>query len=134
MRFFRACIGRNDDFYNRYMVKNSIFHPIFRLTVSEIVANNLLSSACLEIFEYIRVQNVKIVLNHLVDSLGPELQALSDEVRDKISTFRLLLLKWAQNNDAEAVSSSTTKEVLDSQDLQETSSETAAAVDSSSSP
>lgn len=55
LRFFRACVGRNDEFYNRYLAKNKVFKSILTLCGEETKANNLLASACLEFFEFLRV-------------------------------------------------------------------------------
>lgn len=54
LRFFRACIGRSDDFYNRYLIKNGAFSDIIDLAKIETQADNLLASACLDLFEYLR--------------------------------------------------------------------------------
>lgn len=54
LRFFRAVIGRGDDFYNRFLIKNDLFRPILDIAVAERDRDNLLSSACLEFFEFVR--------------------------------------------------------------------------------
>lgn len=54
LRFFRACVGKNDDFYNRFLIKNELITPILDIAYAERAKDNLLSSACLEFFEYIR--------------------------------------------------------------------------------
>lgn len=95
LRYFRASVGRNDDFYNRYLVKNDIFSPLLQLTKVEVAANNLLSSACLEFFEYIRITNIKILLNHLNERFGDELKNLATS----FDVFRGLISKWEQNNE-----------------------------------
>ena len=58
LRFFRACVGKNDDFYNRFLIKNELITPILDIAYAERARDNLLSSACLEFFEYIR--NVRL--------------------------------------------------------------------------
>ena len=95
LRYFRAAIGRNDDFYNRYLVKNDTFSPLLQLTKAEVAANNLLSSACLELFEFIRINNIKIVLNHLMERFGDEVRHLGTA----FDVFRGLAMKWEQNNE-----------------------------------
>lgn len=54
LRYFRACIGKSDDFYNRFLMKHDLFVPILDIAVAEKGRDNLLGSACLEFFEFIR--------------------------------------------------------------------------------
>ena len=95
LRFFRACLGRNDDFYNRYLVKNNCLAPILSLTQSEIHANNLLSSACLELFEYVRINNVKTVLNNIMEKQGDKVSKLAEQ----FTNFRMLVQRYEQNKE-----------------------------------
>lgn len=54
LRFLRATLAKNDDFYNRFLMKNDLFRPALELAWNERKKDNLLASACLEFFEYIR--------------------------------------------------------------------------------
>lgn len=54
LRFFRTCIGLNDEFYIRYLVKHNVAQHVVDLLLSTNNKNNLLNSACIEFFEYIR--------------------------------------------------------------------------------
>ena len=45
LRFVRACIGVKDDFYNRYLVKNSLLTPVFALFQVNDSRDNLINSA-----------------------------------------------------------------------------------------
>jgi len=95
LRFFRACIGRNDDFYNRYFVKNNIFKNLVILAKDVVGNENLLTSACLEFFEFIRVNNVKNVLDSLMSAHEQDMRELAE--RDDV--FRGLISKWEQNHE-----------------------------------
>ncbi|KAI8910247.1 component of IIS longevity pathway SMK-1-domain-containing protein [Gorgonomyces haynaldii] len=65
LRVFRSCVGLNDEFYRRLLLKQDIFGKILHLTIETEGKYNLLNSACLEFFEYIRKQMiVHIVTNH----------------------------------------------------------------------
>lgn len=55
LRYFRSCIGKNDDFFNRFLIKNDLFRPILDMALEEQGKDNLLASACLEFFEFIRL-------------------------------------------------------------------------------
>lgn len=106
LRFFRACIGRNDDFYSRYLVKHSCLLPILELTKSELHNNNLLSSACLELFEFCRVNNLKTILNNLMEIRGDELRQLAEQH----ANFRMLVQRWEMNNDPQLAAAPAGKE------------------------
>ena len=55
LRFLRACLGRSDEFFNRFFIKNDLFAPIVALAEQEHGRDNLVTSACLEFFEFVRV-------------------------------------------------------------------------------
>lgn len=55
LRFFRACLNKQDEFYNRCFVKHDLFVPVIELLVRQGSKDNLCSSACLEFFENIRL-------------------------------------------------------------------------------
>lgn len=54
LRFFRACVGVMDPFYNQNLIKQNVFEPTIRVLLDTDGRNNLLNSACLEILEFIR--------------------------------------------------------------------------------
>lgn len=54
LRFLRACVARNDDFYNRFLVKHDLIRPVLDTADEEKSKDNLLGSACLDFFEYLR--------------------------------------------------------------------------------
>ena len=69
LRFFRACLAKTDEFFNRYLVKHDLFLPVLELAQEEAGRDNLLSSACLDFFEFLRV--VRHVARELADLLRP---------------------------------------------------------------
>lgn len=54
LRVLRAIVAKNDDFYNRFLMKADLFKPALELAWAERKRDNLLASACLELFEYVR--------------------------------------------------------------------------------
>lgn len=54
LRYFRTCIGLNDEFYSRHFIKNNLFSHILTVYMETNRYDNLLSSACLEFFDVIR--------------------------------------------------------------------------------
>ena len=47
IQFFRVIVGTQDEFYLRYLVKNSLFKPVVELLVANGSRYNLLNSALL---------------------------------------------------------------------------------------
>lgn len=54
VRFIRKIIGIKDEFYNRHIVSCHLFAPLIDAYVRNDARYNLLDSAILEIFEFIR--------------------------------------------------------------------------------
>ncbi|KAG0150581.1 hypothetical protein CROQUDRAFT_38189 [Cronartium quercuum f. sp. fusiforme G11] len=98
IRFFRACLNKHDDFYNRCFVKHDIFGPVLELLERQGAKDNLVKSACLEFFENIRLTNMKSMLNHLMDRDGQKIRRLADT--NGLITFKNLIVRWEQNNES----------------------------------
>ncbi|KAF9366040.1 Platinum sensitivity protein [Mortierella sp. NVP85] len=94
LRFFRTCIGLKDEFYHRYLIKHSIFQHIVDTLFSTNNKNNLLNSACVEFFEYIREENIKSLISHIVPLYGERLKSIG-----YVSTFKGLVLRYEQQQD-----------------------------------
>ncbi|XP_071833299.1 serine/threonine-protein phosphatase 4 regulatory subunit 3A-like isoform X2 [Apostichopus japonicus] len=94
LRFMRRIIGMRDDFYNRYIIKGNLFQPVVSALKSNATKYNLLNSALLEFFEFIRIEDIKLVVCHLGDTFDNEF----DKV-DYVNTFRGLKQKYEQHLD-----------------------------------
>ncbi|EIE26200.1 DUF625-domain-containing protein [Coccomyxa subellipsoidea C-169] len=94
VRFLRTCIGLKDDFYNRYLVRNNLFEPVLATFLANGERYNLLNSAVLEMVEYVRKENIKPLISHLVEQFGGRLAGC-----DYVDTFRNLKLKYEQNQE-----------------------------------
>jgi len=55
LRFMRKIIALKDEFYNRYIIKGNLFTPVFDAFVRNNGRYNLLDSAILEMFEFIKL-------------------------------------------------------------------------------
>lgn len=53
--------------------------------------DNLLNSACLELFEFVKRENIKIIVQHLVETYREKLQAIT-----YVDTFQNLILRYDQ--------------------------------------
>ena len=55
LRFMRKIIALKDEFYNRYIIKGNLFAPVFDAFTRNNGRYNLLDSAILEMFEFIKL-------------------------------------------------------------------------------
>uniref|UniRef100_A0A7M4F541 Protein phosphatase 4 regulatory subunit 3B n=1 Tax=Crocodylus porosus TaxID=8502 RepID=A0A7M4F541_CROPO len=61
LRFMRRIIGLKDEFYNRYITKGNLFEPVINALLDNGTRYNLLNSAVIELFEFIRVAFLAIL-------------------------------------------------------------------------
>ena len=95
VRFLRACVGLKDEFYNRYIIKNTLFAPM-KVFIANGDKYNLLNSAVLELVDFIRRENIKALVAHLVENY----EAMFETVT-YVDTFRLLKVRYEQRNQQE---------------------------------
>ena len=84
----RKIIGQKDEFYNRYIIKGNLFDPVVDSLVSNYDRYNLLNSAILEMFEFIRVEDIKSLCSHVVENFCLTLDRIS-----YVQTFKALKLR-----------------------------------------
>ncbi|KAI9746746.1 MAG: Platinum sensitivity protein [Claussenomyces sp. TS43310] len=91
LKFFRNLVGLQDEFYNQQMMQEHLFEPILNIVYETMPRDNLLNSACLELFEYVRRENVKMLVKHLVENYR-------DKIKDVtyVDTFTHLILRYDQ--------------------------------------
>ncbi|KAI8643853.1 component of IIS longevity pathway SMK-1-domain-containing protein [Parasitella parasitica] len=92
LRFFRVCVSVCDEFYNRNLIKSNIFEGTIRVLLDTNGQNCLLNSACLELLDFIRKENIKILVSHLITQFGTVLDTIT-----YISTCEQLREKHKQN-------------------------------------
>lgn len=88
----RVCVGTKDEAYYRHFIKLNVFGPIISALVDTKSKYNLLNSACLELFEFIRFENIKSIISFLYEKYGSNLREIT-----YVDTFKNLLLKHEQN-------------------------------------
>ncbi|KAK0520198.1 Platinum sensitivity protein [Tilletia horrida] len=98
LRFFKTCLNANNQHTNRYFTKIDLFGAVLGLVATEADRDNLVSSACLEFFDFIRRENMKPVIRHLLDNNAAQLQLLADHpIVGK--TFTALALQSHNNSE-----------------------------------
>ena len=73
-------------------VRNNLFEPVLAAFLANGERYNLLNSAVLEMVEFIRKENIKPLVIHLVEQYGQRLASCT-----YVDTFRNLKLKFEQN-------------------------------------
>ena len=68
LRLIKAIIISKDEFLIKHIINNNLLSDIFELYLKNANKTNLVNSACLELFEIIRKENIKKLINHLVEN------------------------------------------------------------------
>lgn len=96
LRFLRTCLAMRDEFYNRYIVKNSLMEPVLAAYLENGQKYNLLNSAILELLEFLRRENLRGLVAAVVES--PRWEAVEQSgVAYNIDTFRQLVIRHEMN-------------------------------------
>lgn len=84
------------------MIQEHLLEPILNTLLDTMPRNNLLNSACLDFFEYIRNHGVPIMVNHLVERYRDKIQDITyvDTFTALISRFDHASQGYASNMDA----------------------------------
>lgn len=73
------------------MTHNNTFGLILDIVYETMPRDNLLNSACLELFEFIKRENIKPIVLHIVEKYGEKLKNIT-----YVDTFRDLVLRYEQ--------------------------------------
>lgn len=80
LRFLKTCVNMKDEFYNRYLVKNSLLEPVLSAYLKYNSKENMLHSAFLDFFDIVRKENMKGLLAAIVESnLWPQLESITKD-------------------------------------------------------
>lgn len=91
LKWFRTCIGLNDEHHNRQLISQELFGPILDIVYQTMPRDNLLNSACLELFEFIKRENLKQLIIPLVENYREKLLGIT-----YVNTFSALVIKYEQ--------------------------------------
>lgn len=73
------------------MTKNFLFEPILNIVFENMPRDNLLNSACLELFEFIKRDNLKPIITHIVENYREKLEQIT-----YVGLFQELILRFDQ--------------------------------------
>ncbi|QUC17300.1 uncharacterized protein UV8b_01541 [Ustilaginoidea virens] len=91
IRFLRSLIGMQEEFYIKQITEKHALSSTLNVFIETLPRDNLLSSACLELFEFIKRENIKDLMKYLVVNRRESLTGLS-----YMATFRDILLHYDQ--------------------------------------
>ncbi|AEO55350.1 hypothetical protein MYCTH_2299079 [Thermothelomyces thermophilus ATCC 42464] len=91
VRFFRHLVILQDEFYIKHMVDKKVLGPVLDVLLRTLPRDNLLSSACLELFMLINKENLKELIKHVVENYREKIAALS-----YMATFDEILHRYDQ--------------------------------------
>ncbi|KAG8425058.1 Platinum sensitivity protein [Metarhizium acridum] len=91
IRFFRNIIGMQEEFYIKQVVEKQALGPALEVLAETLPRDNLLSSACLELFEFIKKENLKDLVKYLVANHRDLMTSLS-----YLTTFKDMIERYDQ--------------------------------------
>ncbi|XP_074036901.1 serine/threonine-protein phosphatase 4 regulatory subunit 3 flfl [Leptinotarsa decemlineata] len=94
LRFMRKLVSLKDEFYNRYIIKGNLFAPVVEALIRNNGRYNLLDSAIIEMFEFIKSEDVRTLGAHIVENYGKCLDHIS-----YVQTFKILKGKYDPNQE-----------------------------------
>ncbi|XP_061546619.1 serine/threonine-protein phosphatase 4 regulatory subunit 3-A-like isoform X2 [Phycodurus eques] len=97
LRFMRRIIGLKDESYNRYIIKGNLFEPVINALLDNGTRYNLLNSAIIELFEFIKVEDIKSLIAHIVDNFYKALEPI-----EYVQTFKGLKGQYEQEKDRQS--------------------------------
>ncbi|XP_063831453.1 serine/threonine-protein phosphatase 4 regulatory subunit 3 isoform X1 [Ostrinia nubilalis] len=94
LRFMRKIIALKDEYYNRYIIKGNLFAPVIDAFLRNNGRYNLLDSAILELFDFIRLEDIKSLCSHIVENYGKILEDV-----EYVQIFKALKTRYDQHQD-----------------------------------
>lgn len=94
LRFMRKIVALKDEFYNRYIMKGCLFGPVIDCLLDNNGRYNLLDSAIIELFEFIKLEDIKILIAHVVENYGKKFEHI-----DYVQTFKGLRIRHSQQTE-----------------------------------
>lgn len=105
LKMLRTVLAVKDDFYNRYIVREKVLDRVVECFVRNGARYNLLNSAMLELFDYIRSEDIKPLVKYTVEN-----HMASFEDVTYVKLFSELKIRYEQQRDRESSSKSMTDE------------------------
>nr|XP_034342318.1 protein PPP4R3C-like [Arvicanthis niloticus] len=91
IRFMRKMIGLKDKIYILYIIKENLFEPVVNAFVHNGHRYNMLNSAIIELFEFIRKENIKSLIANIVENFFVSFESI-----EYVQTFKGLKTKYEE--------------------------------------
>jgi protein phosphatase-4 regulatory subunit 3 len=89
IRFIKHCVQLKDDIYNRFLIKNDMFRPVFDVFEKHINRNNMINSAVIDLVEYICAEDIKVLAVYIIDNFRDLIKRVT-----YVPTFTKLISKY----------------------------------------
>ncbi|EDL96033.1 rCG36340 [Rattus norvegicus] len=97
VRFMRKIISLKDEIYNLYIIKKNLFEPIVNAFMHNGTRYNMLNSAIIELFEFIRQENIKSLIANIVENFFIAFESI-----EYVQTFKGLKTKYEEEKKRES--------------------------------
>lgn len=91
LKFFRVGLSLQENWFNSQIVKGHLFEPILNIVYETMPRDNLLNSVCLELFEFVKRENIKPIITHVVENYRDKLQEIT-----YVDVFQNFVLRYDQ--------------------------------------
>ena len=117
LQALKAMLETNDDYYHRYFIKHNLFAPLLSFLKDHYREDDCITSAILDIFDYVRVKGVSSIMQHLSDNFRDEIKFLDEQHFTCFSAILakappMMLMTSEGDASSNALSSVTTKPSL----------------------
>lgn len=96
IKLIKVCIGANQPAYRHLIINNNLLEPIVKLYLDNAKSYNLINSAILDLFHYIKKENK----SHYIDYFSRKLYPLVKDIED-VDIFAILNQQYLSNKEAE---------------------------------
>jgi len=98
LRLLRTIVGVRDEQLDLFIVKANLLQPAMDILAKSVVHNNMMSSAVLEMVDFMRRKNIVVLISYLAETFGPQIEQL----RTSYPTFDKLIERYRQNKEHES--------------------------------
>ncbi|NWU45344.1 PP4R3 phosphatase, partial [Hylia prasina] len=92
LHFLRKIIALKDELYTRYIIQGNLLAPLVQALLENGATSNLLHWAVLELFEFLRLEDCKSLVTHVVENFYPALESIT-----YVQTFQGLKRKYERD-------------------------------------
>ncbi|XP_066060311.1 serine/threonine-protein phosphatase 4 regulatory subunit 3B-like [Chamaea fasciata] len=92
LHFLRKIIALKDELYTRYIIQGNLLAPLVQALLENGATYNLLRWAVLELFEFLRLEDCKSLVAHVVENFYPALESIT-----YVQTFQGLKRKYERD-------------------------------------